>query len=181
MDMVMTYVDSAAAFLPEMPTFDISAIDFSSYADLSYVQTLVEATYMSGAGLLLDSGFFLEYGYALAAIAVALVFISVTWFLLRKQIVTMVDMKLPSMGITYTAAELAAKFNAKMGLKKPDEKEVMKMKAAPVMKAEPAMSMKAAPAMVKKSPMKTMKKSPARGKTPTPSKTTTMKKSPMKK
>jgi len=173
---VMVSVGSAAdslyASVPEMPAL---GLDFAAYTPdfavyYAYVVALVEATYLSGAGIFLDGGFFLEYGYALAAIASAVVFVAVMWFSFRAQIVSMVDMKMPA-GVTYTASELARKLSlgGMSAVSEKDEKPSMKMKSspAPSMKAE---SEKKTPMSMKKSPAKTMKKSPARGKTPTPSK-----------
>lgn len=168
-------VDGIAASIPEVPSvgIDFGAL-YAGAADalaLDKLQALLEATYLSHAGLLLDGGFFLEYGYGLAAIACALILLSVMWYSFRAQIVSMVDMKLPT-GITYSAQELARKLS--MGgvsaRDSVDEKESMKMKSSPAASMKAESKTAKAPASMKKSPAKSMRKSPARGKTPTPSK-----------
>jgi len=159
MDFVSTGMASIGSFFEDSSSYldMIPAMpDMSAYTpDMTYVMDLVDTTYFSHAGVyLMDSGHqvFLEYGYALLAIACSIVLISGLWFAFRKQIVTMVeDIKMPNMGISYSVAELAVK----MGVKK--EETPMKKSVEPMKVKTPT-----------KSPAKKVTKSPAmkRGKSP---------------
>lgn len=143
--------EDTSSFMDMMPGMP----DMSAYTpDMTYVMEMIDTTYFSHAGVyLMDSGHqvFLEYGYALLAIAVSMVLISGLWFAFRKQIVSMVDdIKMPNMGISYSVSELAAK----MGMKKVESP--MKKSVEPKAKTPT------------KSPAKKVTKSPAmkRGKSP---------------